>query len=81
VRISDSGEFVHGAPWSVAQQGRENVSHGCINLSTEDARWFYEFSRPGDVVEIRGSGAGTLTSAIADWTIPWEAWRAGSALG
>ncbi|HJX42966.1 MAG TPA: Ig-like domain-containing protein [Geodermatophilus sp.] len=81
VRISDSGEFVHGAPWSVAQQGRENVSHGCINLSTEDARWFYEFSRPGDVVEIRGSGAGTLTSAIADWTIPWQEWRAGSALG
>jgi lipoprotein-anchoring transpeptidase ErfK/SrfK len=80
VRLSDSGEFVHGAPWSVAQQGRENVSHGCINLSTENARWFYEFSRPGDVVEVRGSDAGTLTSDIADWTIPWEEWRAGSAL-
>jgi lipoprotein-anchoring transpeptidase ErfK/SrfK len=80
VRLSDSGEFVHGAPWSVAQQGRENVSHGCINLSTENARWFYEFSQPGDVVEVRGSDAGTLTSDIADWTIPWEQWRAGSAL-
>ncbi|MCW2579778.1 MAG: ErfK/YbiS/YcfS/YnhG family protein, partial [Blastococcus sp.] len=33
VRISDSGEFVHAAPWSVAQQGNTNVSHGCINLS------------------------------------------------
>ena len=32
VRLSDNGEFVHGAPWSVAQQGRENVSHGCIDL-------------------------------------------------
>ncbi len=80
VRLSDSGEFVHGAPWSVAQQGSENVSHGCINLSTENARWFYEFSQPGDVVEIRGSDAGTLTSDIADWTVPWDQWRAGSAL-
>ncbi|MGY1607955.1 L,D-transpeptidase [Geodermatophilus sp. SYSU D00700] len=80
VRLSDSGEFVHGAPWSVAQQGRENVSHGCINLSDENARWFYEFSRPGDVVEIVNSDAGTLTSDIADWTIPWDQWRAGSAL-
>jgi lipoprotein-anchoring transpeptidase ErfK/SrfK len=80
VRISDSGEFVHAAPWSVAQQGRENVSHGCINLSTERARWFFQFSQPGDIVEIRGSDAGTLRSDIYDWTIPWEEWRAGSAL-
>ncbi|MGY1780846.1 L,D-transpeptidase [Geodermatophilus sp. SYSU D01036] len=80
VRLSDSGEFVHGAPWSVAQQGRENVSHGCINLSDENARWFYEFSQPGDVVEIVNSDAGQLTSPIADWTIPWDQWQAGSAL-
>ncbi|SDY81712.1 peptidoglycan transpeptidase precursor, ErfK-YbiS-YhnG family [Geodermatophilus africanus] len=80
VRISDSGEFVHAAPWSVPQQGRENVSHGCINLSTENARWFFDFSQPGDVVEIRGSDAGTLRSPVDDWTLPWEEWRAGSAL-
>jgi lipoprotein-anchoring transpeptidase ErfK/SrfK len=80
VRISDSGEFVHAAPWSVAQQGNTNVSHGCINMSTERAAWFFNFSRPGDVVEIRGSSAGTLRSDIYDWTIPWEEWQAGSAL-
>ncbi|MGK5173473.1 Ig-like domain-containing protein [Geodermatophilus sp. CPCC 205761] len=80
VRLSDSGEFVHAAPWSVAQQGRENVSHGCINVSTDNARWFYEFTQPGDVVEIRNSSAGTLRSDIYDWTIPWEEWQAGSAL-
>jgi lipoprotein-anchoring transpeptidase ErfK/SrfK len=80
VRISDSGEFVHAAPWSVAQQGRENVSHGCINLSTENARWFFQFSQPGDIVEIRGSDAGTLRSDVYDWTIPWAEWQAGSAL-
>ncbi|SFT96410.1 peptidoglycan transpeptidase precursor, ErfK-YbiS-YhnG family [Geodermatophilus amargosae] len=80
VRLSDNGEFVHAAPWSVAQQGSANVSHGCINLSTENARWFYDFSQPGDVVEIRNSDAGPLTSSIADWTVPWDEWRAGSAL-
>ncbi|HEY0126267.1 MAG TPA: Ig-like domain-containing protein [Blastococcus sp.] len=80
VRISDSGEFVHAAPWSVAQQGNSNVSHGCINLSTERAAWFFNFTQPGDVVEIRGSSAGTLRSDIYDWTIPWEEWQAGSAL-
>ena len=80
VRISDSGEFVHAAPWSVAQQGNTNVSHGCINLSTERAAWFFNFSQPGDVVEIVNSSAGMLRSDIDDWTIPWEEWKAGSAL-
>ncbi|UOY03479.1 L,D-transpeptidase [Blastococcus sp. PRF04-17] len=80
VRLSDSGEFVHAAPWSVAQQGRENVSHGCINMSTENAAWFFNFSQPGDVVEIRNSAAGDLRSPIYDWTIPWAEWQAGSAL-
>jgi lipoprotein-anchoring transpeptidase ErfK/SrfK len=80
VRISDSGEFVHAAPWSVAQQGNTNVSHGCINMSTERAAWFFNFSQPGDVVEIRNSSAGDLRSDIYDWVIPWDQWRAGSAL-
>ena len=80
VRISDSGEFVHGAPWSVAQQGNTNVSYGCINLSTERAAWFFDSSVPGDVVELRGSAAGTLSSDIDDWTVPCDEWQAGSAL-
>ncbi len=83
VRISDNGEFVHAAPWSVAEQGNSNVSHGCINMSTERAAWFFEFSQPGDVVEIRNSIGPPLSRAdgdIYDWTIPWDEWRAGSAL-
>jgi lipoprotein-anchoring transpeptidase ErfK/SrfK len=83
VRLSNNGEFVHAAPWSVAQQGRENVSHGCINMSTERAAWFFNFSQPGDVVEIKNSIGPTLSAAdgdIYDWAIPWEQWQAGSAL-
>ncbi|WP_249523275.1 L,D-transpeptidase [Modestobacter marinus] len=82
-RISNNGEFVHAAPWSVADQGSRNVSHGCINLATDDAQWFYDFSQPGDVVEVVNSIGGTLSAAdgdIYDWAIPWEQWTAGSAL-
>jgi lipoprotein-anchoring transpeptidase ErfK/SrfK len=83
VRLNNNGEFVHAAPWSVAQQGSSNVSHGCINMSTERAAWFFDFSRPGDVVEIENSTGPTLSPAdgdIYDWTIPWDEWQAGSAL-
>jgi lipoprotein-anchoring transpeptidase ErfK/SrfK len=83
VRLSNNGEFVHAAPWSVAQQGVENVSHGCINLSPERAAWFFDFSQPGDVVEIKNSIGPTLSAAdgdIYDWAIPWDQWQAGSAL-
>ena len=82
-RISNNGEFVHAAPWSVGQQGSSNVSHGCINLSTERAKWFYDCSQPGDVVEVVNSIGGTLTAAdgdIYDWAISWDDWKAGSAL-
>lgn len=82
-RISNNGEFVHAAPWSLADQGVRNVSHGCINLATENAKWFYDFSQPGDVVEVVNSIGGTLTAAdgdIYDWAIPWKEWTAGSAL-
>jgi lipoprotein-anchoring transpeptidase ErfK/SrfK len=83
VRISNNGEFVHAAPWSVAQQGHSNVSHGCINLSTDRAIWFFNFSQPGDVVEIKnsiGPALGPQDGDIYDWTIPWDQWQAGSAL-
>jgi lipoprotein-anchoring transpeptidase ErfK/SrfK len=83
VRISNNGEFVHAAPWSVAQQGHVNVSHGCINVSTERAAWFYNFSQGGDVVEIKnsiGPNLGPQDGDIYDWTIPWDQWQAGSAL-
>ena len=67
----------------MAQQGRENVSHGCINLSTDRAAWFFNFSQPGDIVEIKNSIGPDLAPSdgdIYDWTIPWDQWQAGSAL-
>ena len=81
VRISYGGAFVHAAPWSVGQQGRVNVSHGCVNLSTSNATWFYYFSRRGDIVDVYNTGAApdTADPGMADWNMSWAKWIAGDA--
>ncbi len=40
--FDNSDNYVHSAPWSVADQGKRNVSHGCINISPSNAKWFCE---------------------------------------
>jgi len=52
VRVTSGGVYVHAAPWSVAQQGNSNVSHGCINLSTDNAQWYYNQVNIGDPIVI-----------------------------
>ncbi|MGP4057618.1 L,D-transpeptidase [Mycobacterium sp. 4D054] len=80
-QISYSGIYVHAAPWSVGSQGSSNVSHGCINVSTSNGRWFHDNSKRGDVVEIVNTVGTTLpgTDGLGDWNIPWEQWKAGNA--
>jgi lipoprotein-anchoring transpeptidase ErfK/SrfK len=82
VRISSNGEFIHSAPWSVAQQGRANVSHGCVNLSPDNAAAVFDTVLPGDPVEIVGTSRqlGSRDGPYYDWTIPWDLWRGKSAL-
>ncbi len=41
MRVTNSGEFLHAAPWSVYAQGHYNVSHGCVGMSTANAEWLY----------------------------------------
>jgi lipoprotein-anchoring transpeptidase ErfK/SrfK len=79
VRISNGGAFVHSAPWSVADQGRRNVSHGCVNASPQNAKWFFDTVKKGDVVIIRNAGGPDLQSwdGFGDWQIPWPQWVAG----
>jgi lipoprotein-anchoring transpeptidase ErfK/SrfK len=80
-RISNSGEFVHSAPWSVAQQGNSNVSHGCINLSPDNAKWFFDTVKKGDVVINTNTGGPPMKpwDGFGDWQIPWDEWVAGGA--
>lgn len=80
VRLSNSGIFYHSAPWSVDAQGERDVSHGCINLSTEDARWLMETSTVGDLFVVRNSGGAELepTDGWSVWQMSWEEWQAES---
>lgn len=52
VRVTWGGIYVHSAPWSVGSQGYSNVSHGCINLSPDNASWYYNQVGLGDPVII-----------------------------
>jgi lipoprotein-anchoring transpeptidase ErfK/SrfK len=80
MRLTNSGEFIHAAPWSVGSQGRENVSHGCTGMSTTDAKWLYDRSRRGDVVEYTDSPRPLEDrNGWTDWNVPWATWTAGSA--
>lgn len=68
VRIDNSGAFVHSAPWSVADQGKRNVSHGCINLSADNAKWFYDNFGSGDPIVIKNSvGLYNNPDGADDW--------------
>ncbi|UNO42527.1 Ig-like domain-containing protein [Streptomyces sp. MST-110588] len=83
-RVTWSGEYVHAAPWSVRSQGADNVSHGCTGMSTDNAKWFFDTVRVGDIVKVINSGGETMTpfdNGFGDWNMSWEEWRKGSALG
>jgi lipoprotein-anchoring transpeptidase ErfK/SrfK len=79
-RLTNSGEYIHSAPWSVADQGFRNVSHGCVNVSPENAAWLFTSTLVGDPVVTTGThrtmepGNGTG----ADWDIPWSSWANGA---
>ncbi|KUI37551.1 hypothetical protein AU194_21485 [Mycobacterium sp. GA-2829] len=53
VRVTWGGVYIHSAPWSVASQGSANVSHGCINLSPENAEWYFNTVTVGDPVIVQ----------------------------
>lgn len=82
MRITPSGEFLHAAPWSVGFQGRANVSHGCVGMSTSNAQWLYDQTMVGDVVEVSGTPRQQdLGNGITVWNETWDQWLANSATG
>jgi len=80
-RISTDGVYLHQLDATVWAQGNTNVSHGCLNLNADNAQWFFDFSQPGDIVEVRNTGGEPLQVwQNGDWSMPWEQWLTGSAL-
>ena len=81
VLFTSGGAFVHSAPWSVGSQGFSNVSHGCVNASPENAAWFFDFSRKGDLIDVVNYvRAPELDQDGTTWSWPWPKWVAGDAL-
>jgi lipoprotein-anchoring transpeptidase ErfK/SrfK len=81
MRETDSGEFLHAAPWSVSSQGKANVSHGCIGMSTANAQWLFGIAKVGDPVVVTGSSRGIEAgNGWSDWNVSYDKWKSGSAL-
>ncbi|MGI5422509.1 Ig-like domain-containing protein [Actinomadura luteofluorescens] len=82
VRLTYSGTFVHSAPWSTDAQGNDNVSHGCVNASPGDAKWFFDFTNRGDVVKVTGTSRRLqFGNGPTPWAKSWDAWLEGGAVG
>jgi lipoprotein-anchoring transpeptidase ErfK/SrfK len=81
VRITESGEYVHAAPWNDGI-GQRSTSNGCTNLNTDDAYWFYHFSQVGDVVQYINTDGSTMPSwdGLGDWNVLWSQWSQGGLL-
>ena len=81
MRVTYSGEFLHAAPWSVADQGVANVSHGCVGMSVANARWLFNVMRRGDVVRTYGSDRPLKHgNGWTDWDMNFADYKAASAL-
>lgn len=81
MRITNSGEFLHAAPWSVYAQGRYNVSHGCIGMNTSNARWLFGLAKIGTPVEVTGNNRPLEPgNGWTDWDQSWTEYKAASAL-
>ncbi|HTZ44798.1 MAG TPA: Ig-like domain-containing protein [Jatrophihabitans sp.] len=74
VRISYDGEYVHWADWSIWAQGNTDTSHGCLNVSPDDAWWFYHYSLPGDIVDVRNTGRQLQEWNSGFWTVSFAQW-------
>lgn len=79
VRISYDGEYVHWADWSIGAQGNTDTSHGCLNVSPANAYWFYDFSLPGDIVDVRNTGRTLAEWNSGYWNVSWATWLGDSA--
>lgn len=80
-RLTWGGEYIHAAPWSEHVQGRQNVSHGCVNVSLANARWLFERTKIGDPITITGTERQLAPgNGWTAWDLSWAEFVKGSAL-
>ncbi|MFJ8577380.1 Ig-like domain-containing protein [Micromonospora sp. NPDC093277] len=80
-RITWGGEYIHAAPWSEGVQGRQNVSHGCVNVSMANGRWLFGKTLVGDPITVKGTERKLEPgNGWTAWSLSWSQFVAGSAL-
>jgi lipoprotein-anchoring transpeptidase ErfK/SrfK len=80
-RLTWGGEYIHAAPWSVDAQGRRNVSHGCVNVSTANAQWLFGKTKVGDPITVTGTERRLQPgNGWTAWNMSWDEFVKGSAL-
>jgi lipoprotein-anchoring transpeptidase ErfK/SrfK len=80
-RLTWSGQYIHSAPWSVGDQGRRNVSHGCVNVSPSNAQWLFKNTKVGDPVTVTGTEDKLAPGdGWTAWNMSWKEFITGSAL-
>ncbi|MGV0434350.1 L,D-transpeptidase [Corynebacterium ureicelerivorans] len=79
-QLSYSGIYVHSAPWASGALGSYNQSHGCINASYDNAKWFQDYVKRGDPVVVKNTAGATLTpyDGLGYWNLDWEQRSGGS---
>ena len=81
LRITNSGEFLHSAPWNAVHFGRRNASHGCVGMSNANAEWLYLNTLIGDPVITTGTRRRLEQgNGFSDWNISYAQYKKGSAL-
>jgi lipoprotein-anchoring transpeptidase ErfK/SrfK len=81
LRITNSGEFLHSAPWNAGHFGRRNASHGCVGMSNGNAGWLYTNMLIGDPVITTGTNRRVEDgNGWSDWNLSYAQYKKGSAL-
>ncbi|MGH8791081.1 MAG: Ig-like domain-containing protein [Stackebrandtia sp.] len=81
MRLTWSGQYIHAAPWSVGDQGTRNVSHGCVNSSTDDAKWVFDWAPIGTPVVVDGTGVDLpYGDGFSAYDLSWDEFKEGSYL-
>jgi len=73
-RLTPSGEFIHQATDSALPYiGKTNLSHGCIGLGPDGAKWVFDNMTAGDVVQVVNTEGdfAAFDDGYGDWNIPW----------
>lgn len=83
MRLTYGGEFMHAAvPGRSDALGAENVTHGCMNMAKDNAKWLFDLTHSwGDPVTVTGTGRQIRNgNGWTDWNLSWEEYQTGSAL-